>query len=79
MAVKKSQRVVTAEIVARETVKLGDLHPGNRFVLEGTRYYIVTNTEEGILCMSLIQVKEFWSGGEYKTFDPDTMVEKLSA
>lgn len=66
------------EQVVTETAMLGDLQPGNRFVLNGTRYYIAVITDEGVLCMSLVQVRGAWSGEKYQTFDSDTQVEKLS-
>ncbi len=66
------------EKVVTETVILSDLNPGNRFVLNDTRYYIAATTDEGVLCMSLIQVRGAWSGGVYRTFDSDTKVGKLN-
>jgi len=71
-------RFAPKEQVVTETATLGDLQLGNRFVLNGIRYYIAVITDEGVLCMSLIQAKGYWSGGEYQTFHPDTRVEKLN-
>jgi len=65
-----------APAVAGEPAVLGDLKEGEKFLLGGTRYYVAVLGEE-VLCMSLVQVGKSWSGGEYRSFTPDTKVKRI--
>ena len=68
---------VKVKVVMAEAALLSDLKQGEKFVLEGTRYYVAVIGAE-ILCMSLIKVGNAWSGHEYHSFSPDTAVQKIT-